>query len=77
MFQGSDQKLSNASSWSSLAQSGQVGLGSAMQPAPNLLKSTDDSFQAFKKQAKEQLKKVSSVSFNDIHISFSFTLSYF
>lgn len=61
-FQGPDQKISNASSWSSLAQTGQVLGGSAVQPAPqtNLLKSsTDDSFLAFKKQAKEQAKKVS------------------
>lgn len=63
VLQAQDQKISNASSWSSLAQTPSV-MGATPQPAPqaNLLKSsTDDSFLAFKKQAKENAKKVSTV----------------
>ncbi|XP_065200393.1 bromodomain-containing protein 3-like isoform X2 [Planococcus citri] len=52
-----DQKVSNASSWSSLAQAAPA-IGTTAQPIPQTLKSsTDDSFLAFKKQAKENAKK--------------------
>lgn len=55
-----EQNVKNASSWSSLAQasSPQSAAGSSMKSA------AQDSFQAFKKQAKE---KQDRVSMNDIY----------
>lgn len=54
-----EQNLKNASSWSSLAQSPTPTTVPATPPTTAALKSSmADSFQAFKKQAKENAKKV-------------------
>ncbi|KAL1131412.1 hypothetical protein AAG570_011029 [Ranatra chinensis] len=52
-----EQNVKNASSWSSLAQSPTPAVTPNQPTAAALKSSMDDSFQAFKKQAKEKAKK--------------------
>ena len=53
-----EQNLKNASSWSSLAQSSPPTITANPPTAAALKSSMADCFQAFKKQAKENAKKV-------------------
>lgn len=58
-----EQNLKNASSWSSLAQSPTPTVPNTPPTSAALKSSMADSFQAFKKQAKENAKKVNYVYF--------------
>ncbi|XP_024080312.1 bromodomain-containing protein 3-like isoform X2 [Cimex lectularius] len=52
-----EQNVKNASSWSSLAQSPTPAITPTLPTAPSFKTAMADSFQAFKKQAKEKAKK--------------------
>lgn len=55
----SDQRVNSATSvWSSLAQQAATDANNAAAPGASIKPSTADSFQQFKKQAKENAKKV-------------------
>jgi hypothetical protein len=71
-----EQNLKNASSWSSLAQSSPPTITSNPPTAAALKSSMADSFQAFKKQAKENAKKVniSILYYNQYYIMINYLM---